>query len=281
MGWVCPMLCGSFCWVSKVKQRWCVCLIAFRLEGWRAHVWFAMKEAIALGEKYGLNRKSVLEALNGEASVFDGGHIIRRRYVEYLDNRGLKSRGRGRPCLIAYQVPSPGELVAMFGVRWSPSDPLVADDLKSAHKYRLALHREYIRRLQPEVPMSWLARRVGVNVRTIQRYNRELGIVAVETVGALDLLRRLLYCLPRKRVMDGMNVTKGFWLQSEDGRRFPAWRHIGSWLLKNVESKLKLCVRLPSQYLLGSGSAVVKVVPVSAGEFVRVVGADVVSVLLT
>ena len=81
--------------------------------------------------------------------------------------------------------------------------------------------------------------------RTIQRYNRELGIVAVETVGALDLLRRLLYCLPMKRVKDGMNVTKGFWLESEDGRRFPAWRHIGSWLLKNVECKITLCLRLP------------------------------------
>ena len=247
-------------------------LDAFGMEGWRADDWFALKEGIALGEKYGLNRKSVLEALNGEASVYDGGHIIRRRYVEYLDNRGLNSRGRGRPCQIAYQVPSPGELVSMFGARWTPSDPLVANDLKSAHNYRLALHREYIRRLQPEVPMSWLARRIGVNVRTIQRYNQELGIGVVETVGSLDLVRRLLYCLPKKRVKDGKNVTKGFWLQLEDGRRFPAWRHVGSWLLKNVEGKLKLCVRLPSQYLLASAVAVAKVVPLSAGEVVRVLG---------
>ena len=50
--------------------------------------YFSMKDAIDVAGKFGLGRKSVMAALTGEHSYFNGRHIIARRYVEYLDTRG-------------------------------------------------------------------------------------------------------------------------------------------------------------------------------------------------
>ena len=232
-------------------------LEVFRLAKWRESEWFTLGEAIGAASRFGLNRKSVLDALGGEASVYDGRYIVRRRYVEYLDNGGLKSRGRGRPCQIVYQVPAIGGLMRQLGLTWSPADSVSAEDIKSAHAYRLALHREYLKRLSPEVPKSWLAKRIGVNARTIARYNRALGVSVVEKVGACPLTRGVLDSLPKRRRHDVKNSTNGYWLETEDGRRFPAWRHIGSWLLKGVSGDVRICMRRPSRYVMsGEGSRV-------------------------
>ena len=222
----------------------------FGIAKWKAGEVFTMADAARLGERYGLNRKSVMEALGGPASVFDGQHIIRRRYVEYLDSVGLNRRGRGRPARILYLAPSVGELMSRFKLGWSPSDGITVDDVKSAHSYRLALHREYIRRLKPRASMSRMAARLGVSRRTIQRYNQELGVSVVEHVGAFELSRQRLGCLPKRRRKHVKNATNGFWLELADGRRYPAWRHVGSWLLKAGVGSVRVCMRGLSGYSL-------------------------------
>lgn len=244
-------------------------LEVFRLAKWREGEWFSLGEAISAAAGFGLNRKSVLDALGGEASVYDGRYIIRRRYVEYLDNRGLKSRRRGRPCQIMYQVPAIGGLVRQLGLTWSPSDNINGEDIKSAHSYRLALHREYLKRLSPEVPKSWLAKRIGVNPRTIARYNRELGVSIVEKVGACRLTRGVLDSLPKRRRQDVKNSTNGYWLELADGRRFPAWRHIGSWLLKAGSRDAMICMRRPSRYVMSGEKSRVEYEKMSVASFLK------------
>ncbi len=244
-------------------------LEVFRLAKWREGEWFSLGEAIGTAAGFGLNRKSVLDALGGEASVYDGRYIIRRRYVEYLDNGGLKSRRRGRPCQIMYQVPPISALVRQLGLTWSPSDNIGVEDIKSAHSYRLALHREYLRRLSPEVPKSWLAKRIGVNARTIARYNRALGVSVVEKVGACSLTRRVLDSLPKRRRQDMKNSTNGYWIELADGRRFPAWRHIGSWLLKAGNGDARICMRRPSRYVMSGEESRVEYEKMSVASFVR------------
>lgn len=244
-------------------------LEVFRLAKWREGDWFSLGDAMAAGAGFGLNRKSVLDALNGEASVYNGRYIIRRRYVEYLDNGGPKLRRRGRPCQVMYQVPAITGLVRLLGVAWSPSDSIAAEDIKSAQAYRLALHREYVKRLCPEVTMSWLARRIGVNARTISRYNRLLGVSVVEKVGSCPLSRGELVSLPKRRRGDVKNSTNGYWLELADGRRFPAWRHIGSWLLKAGCGDVRICVRRPSRYVMSSDECRPEYESMSVASFVR------------
>ena len=247
-------------------------LEVFRLAKWRENDWFKLGDAMRVAAGFGLNRKSVLEALGGEASVYDGQYIIRRRYVEYLVNRGLKSRTRGRPVQVLYQAPTIAGLMRRLGVAWSPSDSIGAEDIRTAHGYRLALHREYVGRLSPEVSKSWLAKRIGVNARTIARYNLELNLCVVEKVGSCRLSRESLVSLPKRRRQDVKNSTNGYWLELGDGRRFPAWRHVGSWLLRSDCGDVRICMRRVSKYDWSGQDSRVEYENMSVAGFVKARG---------
>ncbi len=240
------------------------------LEGWQTESYFTLSEAIALGQKYGLDRKSVLQSLTGELSTFNGRHIIARRYVEYLDIKGLYSRKRGRPVELLFRAPSIGRLLWVLNVGMTPSDRLEARDVKSAHVYRRALHREYIRRLSPRLPMRTMAERLGVNARTLRRYNNELGVSATAHVGRFALSWENLRCLPRRRRRDERGATAGYWLETREGYRAPAWRHIGAAMLRRGESGVQVCAQGASAWTLTSEPCPpVRYERLSVEEFVR------------
>ncbi len=222
----------------------------FNLAGWQPDAFFTQGDAVKLGQRFGLNRKSVMQALTGDLSSYDGRHIISRRYVEYLDIGGLKRSGRGRPLELAYQAPSVARLLSVLNVGRTPGDRLDIEDVRTAKAYRLAVHREYIRRLSPRSSLSVLAARLGVNERTIRRYNRVLQVRLTACVGRLELRRETLACLPQRGWRAGGNTTNGVWLETEDGRRLPAWRHIGAKLIRAAESEAAICVRCASVYSL-------------------------------
>lgn len=230
----------------------------FRLAHWRAGRLFSMAEAITLANKYGLNRKSVMKVLTGELSVVAGKYIIVRSYVEYHDNRGRKFDGRGRPVEILYEVPSVDYLMRTLNVEWSPSDKITVSDVKSAHLYRLALHREYIKRVAPTVPLQWLAQRLGVNVRSIQRYNQELDVHRTQNLAYFTLAKSNLASLPKRTYKVAKNATNGFWLETSSGNRYPAWRHIGSKLLKTQCDPVTVCVQKPATLRLDPTRQVVE-----------------------
>ena len=222
----------------------------FRLAKWKTKTLFSMSDAIQLCENFGLNRKSVMQALTGKFSSFNDQDIIVRRHVEYSDIEGLKSCGRGRPVEILFEVPSVSHLLEVLNVSWSPSDIITSNDVKSAHAYRLALHREFIKRIAPQVPIWWLAQRIGVDARTIQRYNHELNVQITQNLGYFTLSKSNLDTLPKRHRKITKNATNGFWLETEDGRRYPAWRHIGSQLLKLHPRSITVCIQKPSKLTL-------------------------------
>ena len=222
----------------------------FLLAGWRPESFFTLGEAIALAERYGLNRKSVMQALTGEYSRFDGRHIITRRYVEYLDIEGLNLEKRGRPVELVFQAPSVARLLSVLNVGRSPGDQLGIEDVRSARSYRMAVHREYIRRLSPRSSLAVLAARLGVNERTIRRYNRALEVQVSACVGRLALTRAALAELPKRGWRAVKNTTNGFWLERDDGSRLPGWRHIGSKLLNAGGGRAHICVRRASIFCL-------------------------------
>lgn len=220
----------------------------FVLAGWEADAYFTAREAVKLGARYGLNRKSVLRGLTGELSTFDGRHIVSRRYVEYLDIEGLNRRKRGRPVELAFRVPSMSRLVSVLNVGRSPSDRMGAEDVRSARSYRLAAHREYIRRLSPRASLKSLAERLGVNERTLRRYNDALEVRLTACIGRLRLTRDNLASLPKRGWGVRKNATRGFWLEPGDGSRLPAWRHVGARLLKAGEKAVHICARRASLF---------------------------------
>lgn len=225
-------------------------LDAMNLSNWQAGTIFSLSQAIMLGEKFGLNRKSVMRVLGGNLSELEGNRIIPISSVDYYDSEGLKSSRFGRPIKIAYQVPSLAHLFRVLNVAFSPSDIITADDIQSAHQYRLALHREYIRRENPELPLSWLANRIGVNLRTVHRYNVELKVFKTKNLGYFPLSYSSLVHLPLKTRNQAKNATDGFWLETNDGHRYPAWKHIAFQLLKSGAQNVKVCKQLPSKLSL-------------------------------
>lgn len=232
-------------------------LDVFGLIGWKAGEWHTRGEIVAVGRTYGLGRRGILAALAGELSLYRGRPIIKSRYVEYVDRRGLKEKGRGRPVEKMYEIPGFAELVRLLGVAWSPSDLLKSDDVRSAHAYRLALHREFVGRLSPEVPQAWLARRLGVSGRSIRRFNREAGVRSTVKVGVFDLRRERIKLLPKRRRGEKRWATPGYWLETDEGRRWPAWRHVGKMLLERYGPGVKVCMRRASLVRLGGIDGVV------------------------
>ena len=244
----------------------------FALAGWQVDAYFTAKDAIEVSMRHGLNRKSVLQALTGEYSTYDGQQIISRRYVEYVDIEGLKSRKRGRPVELAFRVPSMSRLLGVLNVGRSPCDRIRFEDVKSAKLYRLAVHREYIRRLAPRSSLKTLARRLGVHERTIRRYNRALDVQLTACVGRLRLTRDVVATLPKRGWGVEKNTTAGFWLESAGGTRLPAWRHIGTKLLKSGEKAAHICARLSSQFRLDADAKrAVQFERMNARQFARLV----------
>lgn len=242
----------------------------FAFVGWQAEAYFSAKDAIRLGQRHGLNRKSVLQALTGDHSTYDGRHIISRRYVEYLDIEGRNSRKRGRPVELAFRVPAIARLLGVLNVGRSPSDAMSLEDVKSAKSYRLAVHREYIRRLAPRTSLKTLAGRIGVHERTIRRYNRALDVHLTACVGRLKLTREVMATLPKRGWGEQQNTTRGFWLECAGGTRMPAWRHIGAKLLNAGEKEAHICARLSSVFSIGADAKrAVQFEKMNAREFAR------------
>ena len=169
---------------------------------------------------------------------------------------------------LVFQAPSAGWLLSLLNVAISPCDRLRREDLVSAHAYRRGLHREYIRRLSPEASNKALGARLGVDARTIRRYNRELGVRSTSCVSRLDLNWGRLNCLPRRRRRD-RPWTAGYWLETAEGYRAPAWRHVGAALLRRGEVGLKVCLQQSPIRRLSGEPAAVRYEEISPAEFTR------------
>lgn len=135
----------------------------------------------------------------------------------------------GRPQHL-FRIPTNEELCAILGVKETGSDPLEEADLASASKTRMALHRELIKRRPGSYPLGWLARRLGVNRRTIATYNQLIPIhsreMHIETPLNWGNIARLL-------PMD--EPIQGAVLIGKGGKRYPALRAIAARLLARGE----------------------------------------------
>jgi Bifunctional DNA primase/polymerase, N-terminal. len=170
----------------------------------------------------------------------DGGEAEGACAVEPLYERGQnkctfepphnqRKIPRGRTP-IAYIMPANADLCAVLGVNPSFADPLSPQDLASAKRTRMALHRELIRRRPGPYPRAWLARRLGLSTDTIDRYNRDIPIRSRPTFDSIPIFRSTLHLIPDDDLFD--EARRGSFLEDERGKRYPPRRAIARKLLR-------------------------------------------------
>ena len=124
-----------------------------------------------------------------------------------------KSR-TGRPPR-RYLMPGPLEICAKLGLKPAKSDSLDPDDLTSAKKCRQAVHRELIKRRPGRYSRAWLAHRLGISVRTCQRYNIEIPIHVVPLY-----IEKPISWSSINQIPAGFSVA-GTFLEDENRQRYP------------------------------------------------------------
>jgi Bifunctional DNA primase/polymerase, N-terminal len=136
---------------------------------------------------------------------------------------------RGRPAK-TYFVPRIEILCSQFGVKFTQSDPICKEDLRSSKTYRQALHRELIKRRPGLYPRKWLAKRLGITKRTSQRYQLEDVVKYKAMYFQQDISWDNL-----GQISDMPDIM-GVFLQDESGKRYPPKRELAKKLLADGHS---------------------------------------------
>lgn len=131
---------------------------------------------------------------------------------------------RGRPPK-TYLMPRIETLCAKFGVKFTQSDPIQKEDLRSSKSYRQALQREFIKRKPGLYPRKWLAKRLGITKRTSQRYQHE------DVIKHKAMYYRQAISWDNLGKISDMPELMGQFLQDETGKRYPPSRELAKKLL--------------------------------------------------
>ena len=126
-----------------------------------------------------------------------------------------------------YRFPSQKELYKWLNIEHPVcGDPIAAKDLQSPRIYRQALQREFIRRRPGVHANGYLGYRLGISVRTLQRYNTDIPINSLPTfVDYGQIVYETLDLLPES------GESGGFFLQNQYKNRYPARESTARWLL--------------------------------------------------
>jgi hypothetical protein len=211
--------------------------------------WFRADEAVRVLKGL-VGRDSVLKALKageGENQFFKpavhtkntGNAVSQKNSPNKIKQCFLiagknqeKPRG-GRPHYV-YQMPTNKEMCRILNVKMTHSDVLERADFGSARQTRMALHRELIKRRKGSYSKFWLAARLGICQRTIYAYTRLLPIhsraMFIETTVHWKTVEHLPLDEP----------LRGAFLQTAQGKRYPALRQIACRLLARRE---KICLK--------------------------------------
>jgi hypothetical protein len=156
---------------------------------------------------------------------------------------GISPQGRPKRCFI---MPTNEELCALLSVQTTGSDPIAQDDVRSAKLTRQAVHRELIKRKAGHYSTAWLAERLGVCEVTLRHYNQQIeGLHCVPTFTQTTLNWWNLNALPPAEWLE-----PGMFLESADGRRFPALKAIAMKLLAQGRG-VKLLTQTMNYYWYG------------------------------
>lgn len=158
--------------------------------------------------------------------------VSRSQYGKNASYLGSQNQQKVKPQLnhrppILYRMPGNQELsqkLGIEGVSSRVSDPIRADDLASAKRTRLACHREFVKRFPQQTSgkphtLPFLAKRLGVSVQTLIRYNHDLGVPVSPNFDETPLNWSNL------SILDGLGGY-GCFLANSMGQKFPPVKQI-------------------------------------------------------
>jgi hypothetical protein len=147
-----------------------------------------------------------------------------------FDRSAKPSKSRmGRPARV-FVMPSHRELAKILGVRLTPGDPILLDDLRSVATYRAALHKRHIERRPGQYSRALLQSRLNVSYRTLRRYDVAAGLRVTPMYTRMLITHQNL----RPLVPSSLEyVPPGMFLEDETGKRYPAKFKLAARLLKH------------------------------------------------
>jgi len=238
----------------------------FSLAGWTAGRVFSTKEAVEIASQHGLSRSSVLAVLSGRLSTINEQRMIEHSEKTHShshstdkppagegDDRRFNSRGRKTNFYCVPDLALLCQICEIASDQQGSTDPLNAQDVTSEKAYRMAMHRELVRRTSPELSYGWHAARLNVSARTVRRYNSALGVIVTPIFG----YRPLTWATIKhddlwgsiKPNTSGRDITPGRWIQTSEGQRYPAIKGIAYTLLK-AKNILIMCKQISSKFQL-------------------------------
>jgi hypothetical protein len=209
---------------------------------------FTFNEAYCLLQPLGIGKRAIFQALDqsdankwqlfkpipspsletpspGEAESHNIAlHAKQNALLERQSETNYKETGKKAQY---YRFPSQKELYKWLNIEHPVcGDPIAAKDLQSPRIYRQALQREFIRRRPGVHANGYLGYRLGVSVRTLQRYNTDIPINSLPTfVDYGQIVYETLDLLPET------GENGGFFLQDQYKNRYPARESTARWLL--------------------------------------------------
>lgn len=228
---------------------------------WSAGETVAKTEIMEYTRRCGISSREAHAVLEGRFSKVGTQRIIKETPppVGYTDKSKHNVVQTGRPRQKFYVIPSPEEICQRVGVKRRRTDYIPVAALSSDKAYRMAMHRAFIkRRGMVEKSMRWMAERLSVSVRTLQRYHNEMDVIRLpvfeyveidwDNVDSAMFTANPLEIHPVFEVERRKNgVTPGFWLQNPDGERWPAIAGLACKLLSHGHKRLVACRRRPSR----------------------------------
>jgi len=215
--------------------------------GMKAGQWFEADEALKRLDGL-VGRDSVLKALKageGEVKFFkyagwsknteNTGNTVSQKNSKNKIKKCFLIAGKnqekpqgGRPPQM-YRMPSNKEMCKILGVKLTHSDVVERADLVSARKTRMALHRELVKRRSGSYVRYWLASRLGICRRTVDAYTRLLPIHS----RAMFIETAIHWKTTERLPVD--ERLRGAFLQTAEGKKYPALRDIACRLLAQGE----------------------------------------------
>lgn len=205
-----------------LKMGYAALVLDVLLKMWPAGQRFTERQALAQVQLFGIGRRTLRNALQCapiRTKVFS---------TSLFSLAGFERPKRGRPAQ-AYKLPNAAEVAQRLGIGRTPSDELKPDDLRGLTNYRVALHRELIRRQPRQYTRGWLAGRLGVSKRTVRDYDKRAKITVTPMIAKTELKAIYLADMPE----DGkQNLTsRAEWLEWQ-GKAYPALQVVARRLLQ-------------------------------------------------
>ena len=192
---------------------------------------------------HGIGRRSIRNALTFTLTDTDK-HILNDRAMGCKMPQGLTNNcvfvpttkwdksPAHRPSQ-EYIIPTIGRLLNLFNIKSKGADPITLDDIQSVKTYRSALNRELIRRRAGKYSQSWLAERLTVCVRTLQRYIKLDGIQCQQILYSTDITLDNIHQIPTKILARRAGITiQNCFLQDVAGKRYPPLLAIAQKLIR-------------------------------------------------